>query len=179
MNTYIAFLRGINVGGNSLIRMADLKQALLDAGLVNARTYIQSGNIIFESDQTDVDAHAAHIKQMIKQIFAMDVDAAVFSRKEWQQIIAAKPAWWGVDAAWKHNLMILIKPYDLDALHAAFDHLKPDIERVEFGNRVVYQSLLFVKFGQTTSTKIVGTPVYKQMTIRNYNTATKLLQLLG
>ena len=49
METYIAFLRGINVGGNNILLMSELKLMCYDIGLENVRTYIQSGNVIFES----------------------------------------------------------------------------------------------------------------------------------
>lgn len=66
MMTYIALLRAINVGGNNLIKMADLKQIMAELGYQNVRTYIQSGNVVFETDVTDRLAMADKISMAIE-----------------------------------------------------------------------------------------------------------------
>lgn len=179
MGQYLAFLRGVNVGGNSLVRMAALQEALVADGLLEVRTYIQSGNILFSSKVDDTDALAALIKKSLKDHFDLTVDVAVFAVADWREIVAKAPKWWGKDPAWKHNMLIMIKPYDMQAAVAAIGELKPDIEAMKVGNGVIYQSVSFEKYGQSTFSRIVGKPVYKQITIRNYNTATKLAALLG
>lgn len=178
MNTYLALLRGVNVGGNGLIKMSDLKEALAKNGLHNVRTYIQSGNVIFMSDAADTEKLASQIKAAIKKRFQLDVLVAVFSKQEWQHIIGAAPAWWGVDTEWKHNLLVMIRPFDMKDVVRAIGELKPDIEAMEPGKGVLYQSVSFKTFGRATTGKLAANPVYKKMTIRNYNTATKLLTLL-
>lgn len=158
--------------------MADLKQSLDASGLADVRTYIQSGNVIFGSNSKDTNALAAGITSTIKKVFQLDVSVAVFSQDEWRAVIASAPAWWGTDKTRKHNLIIMIGPYDMDETIAAIGTLKPDIEAVQPGEGVIYQSLLWEKFGRTTSGKLASSPVYKKMTIRSYSTATKLLALL-
>ena len=179
MRTYLAFLRGINVGGNALIKMAELKDALTAAGLADVQTYIQSGNVIFSHTEKDTDKLASLIKSSIRKKFKLTVDIAVFTKAEWLKIIEAKPDWWGLNPEWKHNLLIMIKPYAMKDVVEAMGDLKPDIEAVEPGDGVLYQSLSLKYFGRTTTgSKLVSNPVYKKMTIRNYNTATKLGDLL-
>ena len=65
MNTYIALLRGINVGGRNKLPMADLRALLAEMGLHNVKSYIQSGNVVFQSERTDVDALAQQISDAI------------------------------------------------------------------------------------------------------------------
>lgn len=67
MNTYIGLLRAINVGGNNLIKMADLKLILTKLGLENVRTYIQSGNVAFECDAADKAALGARMSAAIEK----------------------------------------------------------------------------------------------------------------
>lgn len=177
MTRYLALLRGINVGGNSLMKMADLKAALQQDGFDNVRTYIQSGNVFFDSPETDKDKLAKDVEKSIKAHFHLDVRVAVFSKAEWQKVIEEAPDWWGRGKDWKHNLLIMLQPYDMQQVIEAYGELKPDIEAVEVGQGVLYQSILFAKFGRTTGGKLASNPIYKQMTIRNYNTATKLLPL--
>jgi uncharacterized protein (DUF1697 family) len=178
MTTYLAFLRGINVGGNSLIRMAELTKALEAAGLQGVKTYIQSGNVIFVSAEKDKTKLAALIKSTIHNAFNMIVDIAVFTQEEWRTIIKVAPSWWGDNQDWKHNLLIMIEPYDMQETIAFIGELKPDIEALQAGNGVLYQSLSFERFSRTAGGKLASKPIYKQMTVRNYNTATKLLGVL-
>ena len=179
MTTYLALLRGINVGGKAMIKMADLKTALEAAGLSDVRTYIQSGNVLFSAETADTDELVAKIAGVIQSSFGLQVDVVVFTKAAWQAIIAAAPKWWGVEKTWKHNLWVMIKPYDTQEVKAAIGQLKPEIEKMVFGTDVLYQSMSFEKFGQTTTGKIISSPVYKNMTIRNFNTATKLAALLS
>jgi uncharacterized protein (DUF1697 family) len=179
MSKYLALLRGVNVGGKGLIPMADLCVALSDAGLADVQTYIQSGNVIFSSDVNDTDKLAALIAATITKHFKLDIGVAVFSQAQWAHVISVAPAWWGKDVEWKHNLLILLKPYDMDDVVAAVGQLKPDIEAMEPGEGVLYQSMSLKLFGRTTTGKINSSPIYKKMTVRNYNTANKLVSLLS
>jgi uncharacterized protein (DUF1697 family) len=177
-STYLALLRGINVGGNNMIHMADLKVCLTIAGLTAVRTYIQSGNVIFESPEKDRNTLTKLIEQTIKNQFGADVPTAVFSKQEWQQIITSAPKQWGIDPGWKHNLLVMLKPYNMQQIVADIGDLKPDIEMLIAGEGVLYQSMSLALFGRTTTGKLATKPIYKRMTVRNYNTSMKLLTLL-
>jgi uncharacterized protein (DUF1697 family) len=175
---YLALLRGINVGGNNLIKMSALKDALEQDGFTSVRTYIQSGNVIFHSDASDTDKLAKQIEASIKSHFDLDVGVVVFSKAEWQEIIDSAPDWWGKDENWKHNLLVLLKPYDMKQAVEAIGELKPEMEAMEPGNGILYQSVSIKLFGRATTGKLASMPIYKKMTIRNYNTATRLSTLL-
>jgi uncharacterized protein (DUF1697 family) len=103
----------------------------------------------------------------------------LFSKDEWVEIIAAAPLWWGQYKTRKHNILVLIPPYDIREVITSIGELKPDIEAMHPGDGVLYQSMSLELFGRTTTGKIASNPVYKKMTVRNYNTATKLLSLLN
>jgi uncharacterized protein (DUF1697 family) len=177
--TYLALLRGVNVGGNTLVKMADLRAALTAHGFTNVRSYIQSGNVIFTSDEADTAKLAAAVAAVISKSIGLTVDVAIFSQQQWQHIIDAAPGWWGKNQEWKHNLLILIPPCSVTDAVAAIGTLKPDIEAMEPGTGVLYQSMSFALFGRTTAGKLTGNPIYKKITVRNYNTATNLLGLLA
>lgn len=178
MKTYLALLRGVNVGGKAKLPMAELRDTLAKEGLLDIRTYIQSGNVIFKSSEADRLKLAKLVSKNIKNNFDIDCEVVVFDDKEWSDIIAAAPNWWGNTDDWKHNLWILIPPFDIDETVKAIGTLKPDIESVKTGKGVIYQSMSFEKFGRTSTGKIASSPMYKKMTIRNYNTSVKLLDLL-
>lgn len=90
MQTKIAILRGINVGGHRKILMADLRQLLETLGLKNVKTYIQSGNVIFKSDNSNTQLEN-EITEVIKTHFGFDVPVSVRSQAELSLIIEQNP----------------------------------------------------------------------------------------
>lgn len=178
MQQYLAFLRGVNVGGKALLKMADLRECLLNAGLQEVQTYIQSGNVIFQSEELDKQALGHRIAGVLRNEFNLEVAVAIFTTSEWQSVIAKAPGWWGKDPSWKHNILILTETLSSQSVVDATGQLKPDIERLAAGDGVVYQSMSFIDCGKTTTGKLASNPIYRKLTIRNYNTATKLLSLL-
>lgn len=91
MNTYISLLRGINVNGQKLIKMDALKKACTEIGLENVRTYIQSGNLIFESPSENSISISESISRKIHEDFGFDVPVITITKKELEQVIAANP----------------------------------------------------------------------------------------
>lgn len=87
MTKYIALLRGINVGGHRKILMDDLRNAMQDLGLKNVKTYIQSGNLAFESDSKFMESIAVSIQGKIKTDFGFDVPAIVLTQERFQEYI--------------------------------------------------------------------------------------------
>ncbi|WP_437396557.1 DUF1697 domain-containing protein [Flagellimonas lutimaris] len=89
--TFIALLRGINVSGQKKIKMAELRIVLEDAGLKNVQTYIQSGNIVFDSDETGKEKLQDIITKAIQRDFGFDVPTLVIQEKDIGQILEANP----------------------------------------------------------------------------------------
>ena len=68
MIDYFAFLRGINVGGKNIIKMEDLRQIFIDCGFSRCKTYIQSGNVLFRSKNTELKKLTKKIEAKIKEV---------------------------------------------------------------------------------------------------------------
>jgi uncharacterized protein (DUF1697 family) len=177
MAQFLVFLRGINVGGKSLIKMADLKAALTEDGFENVKTYIQSGNVFVSTPERNAEAVATAVSKTIERSHKLDVRAVAFTKAQWSKVVSAAPDWWGTGDGWKHDLFILIPPFQIKKVMADIGEPKEGIELLSSGKGVVYASVHFQSYGRTRVSKMVGTPVYKQMTVRNYNTSTKLLAL--
>ncbi len=175
---YVALLRGINVGGNNLIKMSELKACIDDAGFYNVRTYIQSGNILFETDESDVVTITRRIEQAITDMFHLTIPVVVMSQSQLEKVIREAPKSWGESPEWKHNLLFLRTDVDANDALESIGVLKSDIELVVAGEGALYQSILTASFSRSRSGKLASMPIYQQMTIRNYNTATKLLYLM-
>jgi uncharacterized protein (DUF1697 family) len=91
MNTYVAILRGINVGGKRMIKMDALKQLFASIGFSNIETYIQSGNVFFQCKKTSEEKLAATIAKEIESVFAFDVPTIVKNVDDLKQIITDNP----------------------------------------------------------------------------------------
>ena len=119
MAKYISILRGINVGGNRKILMKDLKVLFEKHGFENVETYIQSGNVIFESDQKFSNADLEkNIQQLIATTFGFDVPMIIRSAGEWSESVANNPFW-------------KEKEVDIDRLHLTFLKDLPVQEKLE------------------------------------------------
>jgi len=91
MPTYVALLRGINVGGRNKVAMADLRQLAESLGHADVATYIQSGNLVFTSPKADTGALAGTLEQEITQRLGVTSAVVVLSRSELAQAIADNP----------------------------------------------------------------------------------------
>ncbi|MBK8704412.1 MAG: DUF1697 domain-containing protein [Saprospiraceae bacterium] len=118
MTTYIALLRGINVSGHNPIKMETLKTLFESLGFSQVRTYIQSGNVVFESAEKDASALKAAIEAQIKQQFDFEVAVMLRTATEWHQIMSKNPFQSAADA-------------DGTKVHIVFFSQAPDAALVE------------------------------------------------
>src|ERR1043166_7213535 len=84
---YIAFLRGINVGGNKLIKMDALAAAFTAAGFLNVKTYIASGNVIFDSRASNIDGLEKKAERKLLETFGHNIAVVIFSLAELHELI--------------------------------------------------------------------------------------------
>ena len=91
MQTYISMLRGINVSGQKRVRIADLKSLYESLNLESVRTYVQSGNVIFESDEKDVTKLRQSIEAQIKVTFGFPVPVLIRAADDFKRIIENHP----------------------------------------------------------------------------------------
>lgn len=82
MMRYIAFLRGINISGKNKMPMAELKQGFERLNYTEVKTYLNSGNVIFSSDEADTIKIISRIEEMIKNQFSLDIPVFVISKEE-------------------------------------------------------------------------------------------------
>ncbi|MFO7526550.1 MAG: DUF1697 domain-containing protein [Ignavibacteriaceae bacterium] len=175
---YLALLRGINVGGNNIIKMTDLKKCFEAMGLSDVTTYIQSGNVMFNSDEKDKNKILNKVEEGLSRTFKYDAKAVIISYKELKGIVKNTPTDFGKDSeAYRYDVIFLKEP--LTAKTAMLNvSAREGVDAAYEGKKVLYFSRLIAKAGQSYLTKIISLPVYKNMTIRNWNTTTKLLTLM-
>lgn len=91
LTPYVALLRGINVSGQKIIPMAELRQRLTDAGYQHVQTYIQSGNVYFEAEAQNSKALEAPFEAFLKTAYGWDIPTMVRSVAEVEAVVAASP----------------------------------------------------------------------------------------
>ncbi len=179
METYIALLRGVNVGGKNKISMAQLQIAFQTYGYTSVKTYINSGNVIFSTDQKETIILQAECRTIIKDNFALDIDVLVISANHLLEVSAHKPDWWGKDDDNKHNAIFVRYPYTSNELMQNVGEIKPEYEKVDCYGQVIFWSAPLETFSRTRWSKIVSSSFYDKVTIRNFNTFQKLLNIVN
>ena len=175
---YLALLRGINVGGNNIIKMADLKACLENMGFTDVVTYIQSGNVLFRAAEKDKTKLTTKIEGVLSERFNYKSRMVVVTSKELEKAIEEAPKGFGRDLdKYRYDVIFLKEP--LTATEAMKNvRIKEGVDNAYAGKTVLYFSRLISKASQSYLTKIIKLPMYQNMTIRNWNTTTKLLALM-
>jgi uncharacterized protein (DUF1697 family) len=175
---YVALMRGINVGGNNLIRMTVLKTFMEKMGYKDVATYIQSGNVLFSSAEKNIDRLTKRMEKALSKEFNYESRVVVVSRDTLQEAVERAPSGFGKNPVeYRYDVIFLKKPLTADeALKSV--KVKEGVDAAYKGKEVLYFSRLIRKAAQSHLSRIVGLPIYQNMTIRNWNTATKLLALM-
>ena len=177
---HVALLRGINVGGRNKVPMKDLL-ACVDAGddYADVATYIQSGNVVFTTENTDLRAMEIDLEQRIEEQFGFPVPVVVRSLAEMTATVKSAPAWFGGP---DHRCDVIFLKHPLTA-DDAFDALPAPREGVDHWGKgpagCLYASRLTAQATKSRLGQIAASPIYPAITIRNWNTTTKLQTLLA
>jgi uncharacterized protein (DUF1697 family) len=174
-HTYIALLRGINVSGQKIIKIDELRKLFEDSGFKNVKTYIQSGNVIFNSHINSAEKIVKLVEKKIKEVFSFEVTVLIRTHNELGRIIQKNP---------------FLKTKPLEKLYVAFlsdiadkddsDKLlkyKSKTEEFRITNKVVY---LYYSdgAGRTKLTNnIIESKLGVKATTRNWNTVNKLFEM--
>jgi uncharacterized protein (DUF1697 family) len=178
MTRYIALLRGINVGGNNKISMKELKIGFESRGFTDVSTYINSGNILFDSESADSAALKSTCEAMILQRFGLSISTNVILASDLIDALANAPDWWNTDKESTNNAIFVIPPLTTEEVFVAVGSAKPEYERVACHGRVIFWSAPLATFSRTRWSKVVGNKaIYNAITIRNANTTLKLAEL--
>lgn len=174
MNTYIALFRGINVGGNNILPMKELVKMLEDIGCAKVKTYIQSGNVVFQSPEIDHKPLAEKISKNISQHFGFKPKVLLINTADFETAVRNNP-YPTENGKNLHFFFMESVPASPDL--AALSALKSGREQFSLLENVFYlyapegigRSKLAAKVEQK-----LGVPV----TARNWNTVQKLLEML-
>jgi uncharacterized protein (DUF1697 family) len=166
----------VNVGGKSIVSMAAIKEALVALGLSEVRTYINSGNVIFSTRASNAQRLTARIEKALEQHTGMAIKLLVMDHRGLKKIVAAIPRKWVDDKTMRTYVLLLWKELDdrkiLDRLPT-----KPGIDELRYTPGAVVWRVDRENVGRSQMNRIIGTPLYKKITIRSANTMRKLNEL--
>ena len=174
---YVALLRGINVGGRNQVPMADLRAAFEAADHTDVTTYIQSGNVLFRSSAPRARIEA-DVERLLDGHLGFPIVVVVRSHAQLRGIVAQAPAGFGAEPKTYHSDAIFLRAPLTPTQVMKVVKLREGVDRAWPGRGVVYFERLSAERTKSRMSSIVGTPEYANMTIRNWNTTTKLLALL-
>jgi uncharacterized protein (DUF1697 family) len=179
MTWYVALLRGINVGGKNLIKMAELKACFEEHGFQGVATYIQSGNVVFASSARGRATLARKVEDMLAARFRYPASVVLRTLAQMQDIVERAPEGFGAQPAmYRYDVIFLKEP--LTAPSAMKSVLvKEGVDQAHAGTGVLYFSRLISRASQSQLSRLVSLPMYQSMTIRNWNTTTKLLRMMA
>ena len=142
---YLALLRGINVGGNNIIKMADLKACFESMGFTDVGTYIQSGNVLFRSAEKDSLKLTQKIEKALSERFSYKSRMVVVAHKELRKIVDGAPKGFGKDLdKYRYDVIFLKEP--LTAREAMKNvSIKEGVDNAYMGKYVLYFSRLISK----------------------------------
>jgi uncharacterized protein (DUF1697 family) len=174
--TYVAFLRGVNVGGKGIVSMAAIKESLVALGLSVVRTYINSGNVIFSSRASDAQQLTTRIEKALEQHTGMAIKVLVMEHKTLKKMVDAIPRNWVDDKTMRTYVLLLWKELD-DRMILERLPIKPGVDELRYTPGAVVWRVDRENLGRSHLNRIVGTPLYKKITIRSANTMRKLNEL--
>jgi uncharacterized protein (DUF1697 family) len=180
MKTYVILIRGINVGGKNALSMADLRKFLEEQGFVDVSTYIASGNVILRSDKPSSEIRAC-LEKGLPQNFKFEdefVKVLVLTSAQFQGMVANKPEGFGEQPDQYHSDAIFLMDIDTAETMSIFSP-REGVDRIWSGEGVIYSQRLSALRTKSRLNRIMGSPAYKSMTIRNWNTVMKLQSILN
>jgi uncharacterized protein (DUF1697 family) len=162
------------VGGNNIIKMADLRSSFEALGFTDVATYIQSGNVVFTASKPNL---TKTIEAALSKAFGYDSKIVLVSAEDLQRVVAQAPKDFGKQpAVYRYDVLFVKEPLTTkEALEQVTT--KPGVDAACAGDLALYFRRLIAKATQSHLPKLVQRPCYKSLTIRNWNTTMKLYEM--
>jgi uncharacterized protein (DUF1697 family) len=174
---YVALLRGINVGGKNRVEMGRLRATFEDLGLARVSTYINTGNVIFSDENRSTEVLVPSLEAAIAGEFGFDLKVLLRDIDTMSATEDALPAAWANDAGTKSDVMFLWEGVDDPSVIDALP-VKAGIDEVVYVPGAVMWRVDRANLTRSGMRRLVGTKLYREMTIRNCNTVRKLVELM-
>ena len=178
MTRYALLVRGINVGGKNKVVMAELRQELTELGLEKVESYINSGNIFFDSSKARTKL-VESLQGFFEEYYPFIKSFSLLSQKDYEEELRTLPTWWFQEMARK-DVLFYTESLDVDQVIEKVNSLELKDEVVHFGRLGIFWGKFSEESYYATAYHkyLLKMPFYRQITIRNAKTFDKIGQFL-
>lgn len=176
---YVALLRGINIGGKNKVSMAELKNGFEKFAFADVKTYLNSGNVIFSSDEDDTMKLTGQIEEMIKDQFELEIPVLVIPQEALTDILHNAPEWWGNDNKEIYdNLIFIMPPAKFSDVYHEIGEPREEFEKIENYRDAIFWSFSRKDYQKTNWwSKTASADISVRLTIRTANTVRKIMNM--
>lgn len=177
MKRYIAFLRGVNISGKNKVPMAELKKGFEELDFSEVKTYLNSGNVAFSSDEDNIEVLTSQAETMINRKFGLDIPVFVISKEKLEDILQNAPEWWGDEKKEIYDNLIFIMPPAIFAeVWGEIGEPKEELEKIKEYREAVFWSFSRKDYQKTNWwPKTASANISSKLTIRTANTVRKIV----
>lgn len=172
----VGFLRGINVGGKNKVSMEELKEMYAALGASKVKTVGNTGRVVYDSSECLFEPY---VEKRLHKTFNMKISYTAIPFAYYQKALEEAPEWWGKNEEWRHNVLFLTHNYPVDKALQEIGETDPEYERIYCKYGMIFWSSAFKDrkaYNKTQYSKLAKKECYQYFTIRNYNTALKVLE---
>ncbi len=176
---YIALLRGINISGKNKISMSELKLELEKNKYQNVSTYLNSGNVIFDSNMDSKEIIMKDVHKIIKDRFNLEIPVFIMTEFELDDMLNNSPIWWGTDdKSIYDNLIFIIPPTKYEEIYNAIGKPNEHIEKLQQYNNSIFWSYNLKNYRKSNWwSKTANTNIKDKITVRTANTMKRVLEI--
>ena len=177
MKRYIAFLRGVNISGKNKVPMAELKKGFEELDFSEVKTYLNSGNVAFSSDEDNIEVLTSQAETMINRKFGLDIPVFVISKGKLEDILQNAPEWWGDEKKEIYdNLIFIMPPATFAEVWGEIGEPKEELEKIKEYREAVFWSFSRKDYQKTNWwPKTASANISSKLTIRTANTVRKIV----
>ena len=177
---YVALLRGINVGGTNKVVMSELREQIAAEGFTNVRTYINSGNLLFEAEagagtNTPCEAVAQIVEEALARRYEFPIRLALLTAQDYLAQLDELPDWWHGEVA-RRDALFYTRGLDRDHVRERIEAMELGDEAIHFGEHAVFWGKFDEKSFLKTAyhKRLLREDFYRQVTIRSGSTVEKI-----
>ena len=176
---YVALLRGINVGGNNKVVMSELREQIEAAGFGHVRTYINSGNLLFEAEAPREEV-AQRVEDLLASRYDFPIRLALLTGQDYLDQLDELPDWWHGEVA-RRDALFYTRGLDRDLVRERIEAMELGDEAVHFGEHAVFWGKFDEKSFLKTAyhKRLLREDFYRQVTIRSGSTVEKIAAMVS
>ena len=177
MKRYIAFLRGVNISGKNKVPMDELKRCFEELDFSEVKTYLNSGNVAFSSDEDNIEVLTSQAEMIINRQFGLDIPVFVISKEKLEDILQNAPEWWGDEKKEIYdNLIFIMPPATFAEVWGEIGEPKEELEKIKEYRETVFWSFSRKDYQKTNWwSKTASANISSKLTIRTANTVRKIV----